>query len=148
MWWTDLNFFKLNLINNNYKSIELDGHSCKHWAKKLSSTSYFRVMISCHFNQQNEIQATGDCYLLSKDNVIVIYQWILLHFLSYSKYIFQNKGVWQGLVKEAKLSLNPYFFGWLESELAGCRSTLSMSKIKVRISETKFCSFSKTLVSA
>ena len=29
--------------------------------------------------------------------------------------------------------------------MAGCRSTLSMSKIKVRISETKFCSFCKTL---
>ena len=34
--------------------------------------------------------------------------------------------------------------GW-RSELAGCRSTLSMSKIKVRISETKFRSFYKTL---
>ena len=33
----------------------------------------------------------------------------------------------QGLVKGAKLCLNPYFFGWL------------------RISEAKFCSFSKTL---
>ena len=30
--------------------------------------------------------------------------------------------------------------------MAGCRSTLSMSKIKVRISETKFCSFYKTLL--
>ena len=35
--------------------------------------------------------------------------------------------------------------GW-RSELAGCRSALSMSKIKVRISETKFRSFYKTLV--
>ena len=34
------------------------------------------------------------------------------------------------------------------SELAGCRSTLSMSKIKVKISETKFLSFYKTLVTA
>ena len=31
--------------------------------------------------------------------------------------------------------------------LAGCRSTLSMSKIKVKISETKFLSFYKTLES-
>ena len=35
--------------------------------------------------------------------------------------------------------------GW-RSELAGCRSTLSMLKIKVRISETKFRSFYKTLI--
>ena len=35
--------------------------------------------------------------------------------------------------------------GW-RSELAGCRSTLTMSKIKVRISETKYRSFYKTLV--
>ena len=34
--------------------------------------------------------------------------------------------------------------GW-RSELAGCRSTLSMSKIKVRISEIKYRSFYKTL---
>ena len=34
--------------------------------------------------------------------------------------------------------------GW-RSEWAGCRSTLSMSKIKVRISETKYRSFYKTL---
>ena len=34
--------------------------------------------------------------------------------------------------------------GW-RSELAGCRSTLSMSKIKVRISETKYLSFYKSL---
>ena len=34
--------------------------------------------------------------------------------------------------------------GW-RSELAGCSSTLSMSKIKVKISETKYCSFYKTL---
>ena len=34
--------------------------------------------------------------------------------------------------------------GW-RSELAGCRSTLSMSKIKVRIFETKYRSFYKTL---
>ena len=33
----------------------------------------------------------------------------------------------------------------LRSELAGCRSTLSMSKIKVKISETKFLSSYKTL---
>ena len=37
--------------------------------------------------------------------------------------------------------------GW-RSELAGCRSTLSMSNIKVRISETKYCYFYKTLVHA
>ena len=35
--------------------------------------------------------------------------------------------------------------GW-RSELAGCRSTLSMSKRKVKISETKYRSFYKTLV--
>ena len=29
--------------------------------------------------------------------------------------------------------------------MAGCRSTLAMSKIKVKISETKYCSFYKTL---
>ena len=52
----------------------------------------------------------------------------------------------QGLVKGAKLCLNPYFFGGWRSEFAGCRSTLSMSKIKVRISETKLRSFYKTLV--
>ena len=34
--------------------------------------------------------------------------------------------------------------GW-RSELAGCRSTLSMSKTKVKISETKYRSFYKTL---
>ena len=38
-----------------------------------------------------------------------------------------------------------FLAGW-RSELAGCRSTLSMSKIKVRISETKYRSFYKTLV--
>ena len=32
------------------------------------------------------------------------------------------------------------------SELAGCRSTLSMSKIKVKISERKYSSFYKTFV--
>ena len=36
--------------------------------------------------------------------------------------------------------------GW-RSELAGCRSTLSMLEIKVRISETKYLSFYKSLVS-
>ena len=51
----------------------------------------------------------------------------------------------QGLVKGAKLCLNPYFLAGWRSELAGCRSTLSMSKIKVKISETKFLSFYKTL---
>ena len=30
--------------------------------------------------------------------------------------------------------------------MAGCRSTLSISKIKVKISETKFFSFYKTLI--
>ena len=55
-------------------------------------------------------------------------------------------GAVQGLVKGAKLCFNPYFYlaGW-RSELAGCRSTLSMSKIKVKISETNFLSFYKTL---
>ena len=38
-----------------------------------------------------------------------------------------------------------FLAGW-RSELAGCRSTLSMSKVKVRISETNFRSFYKTLV--
>ena len=52
----------------------------------------------------------------------------------------------QGLVKGAKLCLNPYFFDWLEKWVTGCRSTLSMSKIKVRISETKYRSFYKTLL--
>ena len=33
----------------------------------------------------------------------------------------------------------------LRSELAGCRITLSMSKIKVKISETKYHSFYNTL---
>ena len=37
-------------------------------------------------------------------------------------------GAVQGLVKGAKLCLNPYFY------LAGCRSTHSMSKIKVKTS--------------
>ena len=32
--------------------------------------------------------------------------------------------------------------------MAGCRSTLSMSKIKIKISETKFLSFYKTLINA
>ena len=45
---------------------------------------------------------------------------------------------YQGLVKGSELCLNPYF-------LAGCRSTLSMSKIKVKIFETKYCSFCNTL---
>ena len=53
--------------------------------------------------------------------------------------------VGQGLVKGAELRLNPYFFGWW-SELAGCRSTLSMSEIKVKISKTKYRSFYKTLL--
>ena len=55
-------------------------------------------------------------------------------------------GCVQGLVKGAKLCLNPYFLTGWRSELAGCRSTLSILKIKVRISETKFRSFYKTLV--
>ena len=44
-------------------------------------------------------------------------------------------GAVQGLVKGAKLCFNPYFYlaGW-RSELAGCRSTHSMSKIKVKTS--------------
>ena len=65
----------------------------------------------------------------------------------------EAKGMYQGLVKGAKLCLNPYFLaGWRSElagwrrELAGCRSTLSMSKIKVKISETKFLSFNKTLI--
>ena len=41
----------------------------------------------------------------------------------------ENKS--QGLVKGVELCLNPYLAGW-RSELACCRSTLSMSKIKVR----------------
>ena len=51
----------------------------------------------------------------------------------------------QGLVKGAELCLNPYFLAGWRSELAGCRSTLFMLKIKVKISETKYRSFYKTL---
>ena len=47
----------------------------------------------------------------------------------------------QGLVKGARLCLNPYFLAGWRSELAGCRSTRSLSKIKVKISETKYHSF-------
>ena len=47
------------------------------------------------------------------------------------------KGYNQGFVKGDKLCLYPDFFG--------CRSILSMSKIKVKISETKFLSFYETL---
>ena len=50
----------------------------------------------------------------------------------------------QGLVKGGKLCLLTLLAG-LRSELAGCRSALSMLKIKVRISETKYRSFYKTL---
>ena len=42
-------------------------------------------------------------------------------------------------------SLLTFLAGW-RSESAGCRSALSMSKIKVKISETKYCSFYKTLM--
>ena len=35
-----------------------------------------------------------------------------------------------------------FLAGW-KSELAGCRSTPSMSKIKVKIAETKFLSFTR-----
>ena len=52
----------------------------------------------------------------------------------------------QGFVKGAKLCLNPYFLAGWKSVLAGCRSTLSMSKINVRISETKYRSFYNTLI--
>ena len=52
----------------------------------------------------------------------------------------------QGLVKAVKLCLNRYFLAGWKSELAGCRSTLSMSKIKVKISVTKYRSFYKTLL--
>ena len=45
---------------------------------------------------------------------------------------------YQGLVKGSEPCLNPYF-------LAGCRSTLSMSKIKVKIFETEYPSFYNTL---
>ena len=48
----------------------------------------------------------------------------------------------QGLVKGAKILT--FLAGW-RIELAGCRSTLSMSKIKVSISETTYRSFYKTL---
>ena len=48
---------------------------------------------------------------------------------------------YQGLVKGSEPCLNPYF-------LAGCRSTLSMSKIKVKIFETKYPSFYNTLANA
>ena len=48
--------------------------------------------------------------------------------------------------KRSKTLFISWFFlaGW-RIELAGCRSTLSMLKIKVKISETKFLSFYKTL---
>ena len=39
----------------------------------------------------------------------------------------------QGFVKGEELCLNLDFFAGWRSELAGCRSTLSMSKIKVKI---------------
>ena len=52
----------------------------------------------------------------------------------------------QGLVKGVELCLNLTFLAGWRSELAGCRRTLSMSKIKVKISEAKFLSFYKTLV--
>ena len=50
------------------------------------------------------------------------------------------KGYNQGFVKGDKLCIYHDFF------LADCRSILSMSKIKVKISETKFLSFYETLV--
>ena len=43
------------------------------------------------------------------------------------------------------LFISWFFWAGLKNELAGCRSTLSMLKIKVKISETKFLSFYKTL---
>ena len=50
------------------------------------------------------------------------------------------------LWKEQKfVSLLTFLAGW-RSEVAGCRSTLSMSKIKVKISKTKFLSFYMTLL--
>ena len=72
----------------------------------------------------------------SHSQVLVIFEFITVLELQWR----------QGLVKGAELCLNPYFFCWLRSELAGCRSTLSMLKIKVKISVTKFLSFCKTLV--
>ena len=50
------------------------------------------------------------------------------------------------LVREGLGPHGPYSNYAYGSEVAGCRSTLSMSKIKVRISETKYRSFYKTLV--
>ena len=47
--------------------------------------------------------------------------------------------------KRSKTLFKSFFLAGWRSELAGCRSTLSMSKIKVRISETKYRSFYKTL---
>ena len=51
--------------------------------------------------------------------------------------------------KRSKTLFISWFFlaGW-RVELSGCRSTLSMLKIKVKISETKFLSFYKTLVTS
>ena len=54
---------------------------------------------------------------------------------------FYNWNSIQGLVKGAKLCLNLYFFGWLEKWVGW----LLKSKIKVKISETKFLSFYNTL---
>ena len=57
-------------------------------------------------------------------------------YINGNKIAMQSMHKSQGLVKGAKLCLNPFLAGW---------RSLSKSKIKVRISETKFLSFYKTL---
>ena len=67
---------------------------------------------------------------------------------SYSQLVIKCHGFVgrrQGLVKVVELCLNPYFLAGWRSELAGCRNTLSMLKIKVKIYETKFLSCYKTM---
>ena len=98
---------------------------------KLQESEYLIWM--CALKVLNGISRHGREYKLS---TLLMMTWDL--------YLTSQCSV-QGLLKGAKLCLNPSFLAGWRSELAGRRSTLSMSKIKVKISETKYRSFYKTL---
>ena len=66
-----------------------------------------------HVDQLNRLTQCGFVYL----NIYSLFLFSKIFVMEYKRFNFSNLiilGVKQGLVKGAKLSSNPYFFGWLE----------------------------------
>ena len=130
---------KMDQINPNSKGFLIfvcvwGGANCAHTFFKVKVI--LRKFISLKFEASLKAHLNGSkllhTYILS-----LVTGDLLTFLLSYPRSFKRSK----------TLFVSWFFWTGLKNELAGCRSTLSMLKIKVKISETKFLSFYKSLVS-